>query len=116
MKAEIIQVPTKGLCILISDINPQDFFENNINFGGGLFSDLHAITNQIKIGRKIMAIKEIRNQTGWGLKEAKEYMDKYIPTDHRNMNRDDFDYSSAAERFIFDHTPKDFLKDVDFTL
>jgi len=120
MKCDLVNVPNKGICILISDINPKDFImgmvkdgKNILNFGGGMFSDLYSIAQYLKDRKKISAIKEVRAQTGWGLREAKIYIDKYIP-----MNNNEWiDYDIIAERFINDHAPKeDFIKNVDFEL
>lgn len=36
----------------------------------------------------------MRKQTGWGLKEAKEFMDNYMPMSPN------FDYDISAEKFV----------------
>jgi len=120
MKCDLVNVPNKGICILISDINPKDFImgmvkdgKNILNFGGGMFSDLYTIAKYIKEKKKISAIKEVRAQTGWGLRESKLYIEKYIPLDFIDF----VSYSNCAEKFINDHAPKeDFIKNVDFEL
>ncbi|MGG7177581.1 ribosomal protein L7/L12 [Clostridium paraputrificum] len=42
-----------------------------------IIEDDSELLNMIKEGKKIKAIKKIRNITGIGLKEAKEFVDKY---------------------------------------
>lgn len=65
-----------------------------------------SVAYQIEMKRKIGAIKELRNQiTGLSLRDSKDYIDKYIP---RNVP-EDFDYKLAAQKFIGDHSPKDFI-------
>jgi hypothetical protein len=111
MKAELYNVLNKGLCIVISEIDPKDFHRTygirptyphmelrpNSN---SVFNNIGKIADAIRIGHKIAAIKEIRGQTGWGLKESKEYVDKYI---WHPMESDR--YIAAAEKFIDDHAP-----------
>ncbi len=116
MKAELITVPKKGLCILISEIDVSQFLKDgldmpNLNL---TFSDPHTIAAFIREKQKIRAIKAIREQTGWGLKEAKHYSDKYIPMGNEFGNPD---YAEAADRFLADHLPiTDFIKDEDLRL
>lgn len=102
MKAELIKVTGRGMCILISDLNPQALAQGALNVEhiiNGPFHDVHIIADQIANRRKIGAIKKIREQTGWGLKESKEYIDKFIPTG----TPEGFDYMIAAENFIKKH-------------
>jgi len=120
MKAEIVNVPNKGVCILISEIDVKEFIQGfgggqYVSFGGGVFKDVYAIAQEIRNRRKIAAIKEIRTQTGWGLKEAKEYCDKYMPNTNGYRDSQEY-YDRCADRFIMAHAPKDFLKDGDFEL
>lgn len=107
MKAEIINYPGKGLCILISDINPYEFLTEVV--GSTVFSDVNTIAELIEADQKIAAIKEVRHQTGWGLKEAKEYVDSYMPTHNR-------DSLQCGYKFRKDHTllSSSFLKNDDF--
>ena len=110
MKAELINVPDRGLCILISDIDIQQV--NDVassvyrnSFDNSVFSDIYLIADELRNRRKIGAIKEIREQTHWGLRDAKAYIDKYIPM---GIN-ENFDYNMAADKFIKDHTIQDFI-------
>lgn len=115
MKAELFNHPNKGLCILISELNNTDLLchmvgdKVNIPERYTYFSNIHAIADELKAGRFISAIKEVRNQTYWGLKEAKDYLEKY-----RNYGKGFIDY---GERFIRDHTlPPNLLDNDDFKL
>lgn len=120
MKCDIVNVPNKGICILISDIDPKDFIKGILDndgsiltFSGGVFSDLYTIAQYISEHKKIAAIKETRSQTGWGLRESKIYIEKYIPLN----THIELDYDEAARKFVSDHAPKeDFIKNVDFEL
>lgn len=121
MKCDIVNVPNKGICILISDIDPKDFIKGILNndgsilkFSGGVFTDLYIISQYIIERKKIAAIKEIRSQTGWGLRESKMYIEKYLPL---NTHIEFIDYDEAARKFVSDHAPKeDFIKNDDFEL
>ena len=106
MKAELINYPGKGLCILISDINPYEFLTEVV--GSTVFSDVNIIAELIETDQKIAAIKEVRFQTGWGLKESKEYVDSYMA-----YNRDSL---QCGYKFRKDHTllSSSFLKNDDF--
>lgn len=116
MKTELMNIPNKGLCIVISELDAGEIIRGLKGevpfFGGGIFNDVYVIADAIRDKKKIQAIKEVRAQTGWGLKEAKHFIDKYVPMGVR----DDFGYHAAADRFISDHVPKDFIKDEDFAL
>lgn len=105
MKSEIINVPNKGICILISDIDISNFNISGIPIVNVLFTDVLAIANEIKEGRKIGAIKKVREQTGWGLKESKDYVDKYNIDYTNNIVNEE-----ASLKFISDHTMDDFLE------
>lgn len=115
MNVEFYRHPTRGLCLLISDFNRNDL--HNLvgpKITNPLIHDPASIASYIKTGEKIRAIKELRQQSGWGLKEAKEYLDNYIPhTNYGNPN-DNFDYSKSADIFIQDHIAEDFLGNDDF--
>ena len=50
----------------------------------------------------------MREQTRMGLKDAKEYIDRYMP--HGFYDIKGFDCDKAAGLFVGDHLPKDFLK------
>lgn len=118
MKSELYHHPTKGLCILISGIDPSDFNASIPSLvRGGMFTDIMKIANEIRAGRKIPAIKECRSQTGWGLKEAKEYIDKYLSgyIDDNGMYREE-KLESMYKMFLTDHMPKDFIEKDDFEL
>jgi hypothetical protein len=114
MKTELMHIPNKGLCIVISELDVKEIIQGLKGevpfFGGGVFNDVYRIADEMRNGQKIPAIKEIRTQTGWGLKEAKQFCDKYMPMGAGN----NFNYHAAADRFIKDHIPEDFLKDGDF--
>jgi len=113
MKTELMNIPGKGICIVISDINPNEFVFGGDKpfFGGGIFSDIIKITNHLRNGAKISAIKEVREQTGWGLKEAKEYIDKYTPMGFQHNDNTNMINSQSADNFMKDHMPKDFIGD-----
>lgn len=118
MKAELVNIPKKGVCILISDLDLNEFlkaFKMDISFFKNIiFTDVSVIADLIRVGRKIPAIKEVRGQTGWGLRVAKEYIDKYIP---HLSNMDDEELANAGDRFIQDHMPiKDFLENGEMEL
>ena len=77
MKTEIINHPTKGLCILISNIDPNAFLINNkiensidIEKLGGL-TNVEIIASYLQAGRRISAIREILDQTEWDLKKQR---------------------------------------------
>lgn len=113
MKAEVVNIPGKGICILISDINVNEFIRRgalpNVDI---IFTDVDTICEYIRAGRKIPAIKEVRAQTGWGLKEAKEYLDKYLPViNHpmgsmQHLRENPSYYEDAAARFHAEHMPQ----------
>lgn len=110
-----MHIQGKGLCIVISDFNPNDFGSGLVNGQVIPFTNVNAIAAEIRLGRKIAAIKELRSQTGWGLKESKEYIDKY--TENVSYNSGSFENDRAADRFIQAHTPKEnFIGDDDFKL
>jgi hypothetical protein len=123
MKTEIINVPGKGICILISDIDPKDFIHgidkvNTLGMCSGPFTNIHAIAEQIRIGRKIGAIKEIRAQTGWGLREAKEYIDKFAPNIGYDVSVAEAatHYNNNANRFLQAHMPEEFIDGDEFKI
>lgn len=111
MKAEFVNIPNKGLCILISDIDIGRFVDTNVYH---TFSNIDLIVEELRRGRKIAAIKEIRVQTRWGLKEAKEYIEKFIPQEFNYDNLQKWD--EYANNFYNAHVIKDFFKDGEFTL
>ena len=108
-----MNITGKGLCIVISDIKPNEFVFGGDKpiYDGGVFEDIHTIADCIRSGMKIAAIKEVRSQTGWGLKEAKEYIDRYTnDTGFGNVvynpNRADERVNIlCADNFIRAHTP-----------
>ena len=106
MKTEIIKVRGRGMCILISGVNPQVLVDGALNIEHMIqnsespFHNLELIAHEIRNKRKIAAIKEMRKQTGWGLKDSKEYIDRFIPTG----TPEGFDYRLAAENFIIKHS------------
>lgn len=108
MKSEFINIPGKGLCIVISDFKLDEISPSQIPSVNILFTDVNSIATEIQNGRKISAIKEIRKQTGWGLRESKDYIDKYsivYGSDGDNITHNE----NAAVKFINDHTMEDFL-------
>lgn len=124
MKTEIVNVPGKGICILISDINVNDFIHGvknikSLSMFGGPFTNIQVIADQIRIGRKIGAIKEVRAQTKWGLKEAKEYIDRFVPNGgNYDLSPDEQEsyFNGCANRFLQAHMPNDFLGDDEFKI
>jgi hypothetical protein len=123
-----MHITGKGLCVVISGINPNDLVsaEGKSAYNTGVFSDIKTIADCLRDGLKIAAIKEVRSQTGWGLKEAKYYIDKYSSEPgfgSMRYNPDtDVDITvnhRCAERFVRDHTPippADIFGDDDFKL
>jgi hypothetical protein len=68
--------------------------------------DVFSIALEIGRKRKIGAIKALRNQvTGLSLRDSKDYIDKYIPME----TPEGFDYQLAAQKFVGDHSPVDFI-------
>jgi hypothetical protein len=119
MKTELMNIEGKGICIVISDINPNDlggigvpYYQGIGNIRDGNICDVHAIADEIRKGRKIAAIKELRAQTGWGLREAKHYIDEYSGSLAYGSNG--LANSRCAERFINDHTPENLLNEDEF--
>jgi hypothetical protein len=129
MKVETVNIPGKGICLLISDFERDDIarlaggseFSTKLPSYDLIFTDINEVVKHIRIGHKIAAIKEIRTQTGWGLKEAKDYIDKFwIGYDTYNTN-DPMEcrraWNLSAERFIREHTPQeDFIEENDLKL
>jgi len=102
-----MNIDGKGICIVISDINPSDFASSfGVPQGIGNICDVHSIANEIRNGRRIAAIKELRAQTGWGLREAKDYIDKYSNEPGYGSLANGLANDRCAERFINDHTQK----------
>lgn len=122
MKTEIVNIPGKGVCILISDIDTKDFLKHGEDITkihlNGIYNP-RVIAEYIKDNRRISAIKELRGQTNWGLREAKEYIDKYYDMFFTNWERGpgSEQLEKAANKFIQDHTPpEDFIKESEMTL
>lgn len=121
MKTELMNIAGKGVCIVISELNVNEIISalggNVTAFSNALFSNIHIIADEIRAGRKIAAIKETRSQTGWGLREAKEYIDKFIPpSGYGYGGPPERDYGVCADNFLKTHMPKDFIGDNDFKL
>ena len=115
MKAEFYNHPIKGMCILISDFSLNDVIKMPQLNHGGIFSNPQRIADEISMGRKIPAIKEVREQTGWGLREAKEYIDQFFPMGlGRQWTQEDYD--NFALKFIRAHMPNDFLDEGEMTI
>ncbi len=117
MKAQFVKVKGMGLCLLISDFNPAQVAamgvdgDTHIRSNNSPFTDLNEIAECIRYGKKINAIKEVRSQTGWGLKDAKEYMDKYSFSEEAQIRE--------ADRFIREHSyvmEGDFIDDNEMEL
>jgi hypothetical protein len=101
MKTEFYMHPEKGLCLLISGFALNDLNRMGISNGyHPTVSNPEAVAIEIRSDRKIHAIKELRAQTKWSLKEAKEYIDKYMPPGIDSV----YDPHEAADKFIIDHT------------
>jgi hypothetical protein len=116
MKVEIMNLPGKGTCIVISEIDANSFRDRTFFVEDSSITNAAKIASELSCGRKIAAIKELRAQTGWGLRRAEYYIDEYIPVyqtvgTHRDMNMKN---REAAIRFLKDHTSEDFIKDEDF--
>jgi hypothetical protein len=77
---------------------------------GTLIKDVHAISREIRNGRKIPAIKELRAQTGWDLRTAKNYIDEYMP----NFRNSEETNNMLANRFIEEHTHTNLIEDDEF--
>ena len=126
MEAEVVNIPGKGICILLSKINSTDISKivgtnwNKLASIDLLFTDLAAIADAIRIGHKIQAIKEVRSQTGWGLKEAKEYIDKFFPPSYNNFNdpvAERNGWNRFADNFLNHHRPQvDFINEDDLKM
>jgi hypothetical protein len=58
--------------------------------------DIKNIAKYVKMGQKIMAIKELRTCSGLGLKEAKDFIDLFIPL---NTSKH-WNYEGAGEELI----------------
>lgn len=115
MKTELMNIPNKGVCLVISGL---DFVDDKINITNlkniSQFSDVKAIAELIARNKKIGAIKEVRFQTGWGLKDSKRFIDDYLPMSN---NFDVSDCVMSSKRFIRDHTlVDDFLDGDDFKI
>ena len=120
MKSEFYNHPIKGLCIIISDFSIEDLnlIMPHTN-SCPPFSDIDKIAINIKAGKKIAAIKEIRTQTGWQLKEAKEFIDRYISSQYGSLAHEYYDteyYEKAARKFISDFTQKNFIEKEEFKI
>ena len=104
MRTELLKLQGRGLCIVISDIGSiLDRVSDMNKTVLSPFRDIHKIAEEMRRS-KIYAIKEVRNQTGWGLRESKEYLDKYyFPANHVGEN------NNASEQFLKDHLLPDFL-------
>ena len=114
MKTEFYIHPEKGLCLLISDFASNDLNRMGLsNMTNTIIRNPNAIAIEIRNDNKIAAIKELRTQTGWSLKEAKEYMDRYMP-----QPRPFFNPQEVADNFIIDHTVvlNDFLDSKDMQI
>lgn len=117
MKTELMNIPNKGICIVISDFSDNaleklNLLNSNIALASK-FNDIATIADCLRHDQKIAAIKEVRFQTGWGLKEAKKYIDKYMPMGVEHSPRACQGY---AKRFVTDHTEPDFISNDEFNL
>lgn len=118
MKIEILNIANRGPCLVISDFTSKDIGrimdDNQVSIAGTSFTQakVYEIADCIRNGKKIQAIKIVRSETGMGLKEAKEYMDTWYPTNHNfnALNRnDDIKNISLSKKFILAHLPNDFI-------
>lgn len=112
MRSEFVKVKGRGVCILISDLSIkyllrsleiEEELESGSSYHSGVFNDVMIISELIRSGQKIPAIKEVRTQTSWGLKEAKQYIDKFLPMGLNELGA--FDYNHAAQSFINANMP-----------
>lgn len=103
-----MHIKGKGLCIVISEINVNNFKKENPK----ILNNPNKIAQEIRKERIISAIKELRFQTGWGLKESKQYIDKYLPLDeHGRRSYSVEKIEKAADNFLADHLQKYFEED-----
>lgn len=107
---EFLGAPEVTLNLAISnylghDYIDMDFYANTRK--SQVFSDLGIIADKMRAGQKIQAIKEIRQQTHMSLKDAKEYIERYMPMGFYDIKN--FDCDKVAGQFVGDHLPKDFL-------
>lgn len=115
MKSELCQIPGKGICIVISDFDMKDLDMKNLPvFNTATFRDVLAISNELRACRKIGAIKKVREQTGWSLKEAKHYIDTYTTENWSNWSASQ--WNNAADQFERDHQMDDFLDSSDMEI
>lgn len=113
MRSEFVKVKGRGVCILISDLSikyllrsleiEEELEKQPEPYSSGVFNDVMIISELIRNGQKIPAIKEVRTQTSWGLKEAKQYIDKFLPMGLSEFAS--FDYNHAAQSFINANMP-----------
>jgi ribosomal protein L7/L12 len=60
-------------------------------------ADARSIARSLSQGRKIEAIKTLRQATGFGLKEAKDIIDSFLPSEHSQLEN----YrQEAKDRFL----------------
>jgi len=91
-KLEIVQAQLKGLIDLIEDTQIRDILLGTVRnlhafeLENGLYTFPSSVLDFIFQDEKIRAIKELRERTGLGLKEAKEAVDAKV--DELRRNRD----------------------------
>jgi len=107
MKTELLRLKGRGLCIVISEIDENNFKKVNRKF----LPNPNKIAEEIRNERIIAAIKEFRIQTGWGLKESKEYVDKFVKDEYGRLGQ----LEAAADRFIAAHL-QEFFDDEEFEI
>lgn len=126
MKAELMRLENKGICIVISDLEISALLtaveDIPVAKKSSPFSNPNKIAELIVEGKKIHAIKEIRYQTGWGLKDAKSYIDRYLGTNYYETARMSEDErkirdKKAANSFLRDHLSiKNFIETDEFSV
>jgi hypothetical protein len=125
MKTEIVNIPGKGICILISEIDVKEFLQGvdgapTLKIYNSPFTNIQIIAYEIRNGRRIGAIKEVREQTNWDLRKSKEYIDKFMPIGEISYHDDDEVkeqyYNRCAFKFLSAHERIDFINDDEFKI
>lgn len=72
---EITNSEAMQVCIAIAKSNPSIFNSACVSVGVGASAMNAEVNSLVNAGKKIDAIKLVRNMTGLGLREAKEYVE-----------------------------------------
>ena len=71
------EIDYKGICVRLAQNDP-DLFLEYADPLATLEEWQQEALEDMKAGRRIQAIRICRNETGWGLKESKEAVDKFM--------------------------------------